>query len=68
MLNSHPSFKGLRDARYQARMDQKPINGLLLVHGLEAYSARKKVYVKALTSMIRTNSLLTLDKACSNLN
>jgi len=64
MLNSHPSFKGLRDTRYQARMDQKPINGLLMVHGLEPYSARKEIYVKAIASMIRTNKLLVLDKDC----
>ena len=65
-LNSHPAFKALRDARYQARSHQKPINGLLMVHGLEPYSARKEIYVKAIASMIRTNHLLMLDKACSN--
>ncbi len=60
-LNSHPAFKPLRDARRMARLQNQPLNGLTLVHGLEPYSARKQVYVNAIASMIRTNKLLQLD-------
>ena len=61
-LNSHPAFKPLRDARRLARLQNQPINGLLLVHGIKDYSARKEIYVKAIASMIRTNKLLPLDE------
>ncbi|HHT00062.1 MAG TPA: hypothetical protein ENK73_04305 [Thiomicrospira sp.] len=60
-LNSHPAFKSLRDARRMGRLQNQPINGLLLVNGLEHYSARKMEYVKSIASMIRTNKLLKLD-------
>jgi len=60
-LNSHPAFKALRDARRMARLQNQPVNGLVLVKGLEPYSARKEVYVNTIASMIRTNKLLQLD-------
>ncbi|MEA3404751.1 MAG: glucosaminidase domain-containing protein [Pseudomonadota bacterium] len=60
-LNSHPAFKPLRDARRMGRLQNQPINGLLLVDGLEHYSARKMEYVRSIASMIRTNKLLQLD-------
>lgn len=61
MLNSHPAFKPLRDARLSARKEQRPPNGLMLVHGLLPYSAMKHDYVDAIASMIRTNQLVLLD-------
>lgn len=61
VLNSHPAFKPLRDARRQARQTQPSVDGLTLVEGLEPYSARKQVYVKTIASMIRSNRLQQFD-------
>lgn len=67
MLNSHPAFKPLRDARRQARLNNQPINGLMLVNGLKPYSARKEVYVASLATIIRVNQLVQYDAPLAKL-
>lgn len=62
MLNNHPAFKPLRDARLKERRQNKAPTGLALVQGLEPYSALKQQYVDIIASMIRTNKLLNKDK------
>ncbi|WP_028486510.1 glucosaminidase domain-containing protein [Thiomicrorhabdus chilensis] len=62
MLNNHPAFKSLRDARLKSRKQNKAPTGLALVQGLEPYSALKQQYVDIIASMIRTNKLLNKDK------
>ncbi|WP_373016990.1 glucosaminidase domain-containing protein [Thiomicrorhabdus sp.] len=61
MLNNHPAFKPFRQLRLKARQQNKPVNGLALVDGLEPYSALKQEYVKIIASMIRVNKLTLLD-------
>lgn len=63
MLNNHPAFKPLRDARLKARKQNKAPTGLALVQGLEPYSAMKQQYVDIIASMIRTNKLVNKDKS-----
>ena len=60
-LNSHPSFKALRDIRLSLRKSNKPLEGKALSAGLLSYSERKQDYVKELNAMIRVNKLSKYD-------
>ncbi|BBN58543.1 glucosaminidase domain-containing protein [Hydrogenovibrio marinus] len=56
-LNTHASYKQLRQIRYQARNNERVPSAIDMTEGLINYSARKEVYVKALQHMIRYNKL-----------
>lgn len=56
-LNTHASYKQLRQIRFQARNNDRIPSAIDMTEGLVNYSARKKVYVKALQHMIRYNKL-----------
>jgi Bax protein len=60
-LNSHPTYKGLRDLRDLALAQGKAPNGELLAQGLIGYSERGEEYVKEIQSMIRYNKLSRFD-------
>jgi Bax protein len=56
-LNSHPSYRMLRSIRASLREAGKPLNGLALARGLEAYSAQGSDYVASVRDIIRKNRL-----------
>lgn len=60
-LNTHRTYKQLRQIRYQARKQNKTPSAIAMADGLIHYSARKEVYVKALKQMIRYNKLNRFD-------
>lgn len=61
-LNSHPAYQALRDRRARARALGVPLHALDLVRGLENYSEEGSAYVAALSELIRSNRLQTLDE------
>ena len=56
-LNSHPTYKKLRDLRANARAQNKPIHGCVLAAGLSSYSERGQHYIDEIRQMIRVNDL-----------
>jgi len=56
-LNSHATYKTLRNIRFKSRQKNQPISGTALAEGLVNYSARKHEYVEELQKMIRYNKL-----------
>lgn len=56
-LNSHPTYKKLREIRAKTRQKGQTPTGLEMAEGLVNYSERKHEYVKELQSMIRYNKL-----------
>jgi len=52
-LNTHPSYKELREIRQRLRMLNMPITGRALAEGLLYYSERRQTYVEEVKSMIR---------------
>jgi len=60
-LNSHRAYQDLRDRRARARALGVPLHALELVGGLRNYSEEGPQYVKALTELIRSNQLQSLD-------
>lgn len=56
-LNTHRTYKTLRQIRYHARQKNQKPSAIDMTEGLVNYSARKQVYVKALKHMIRYNKL-----------
>lgn len=64
-LNSHPTYKKLRELRSQARANNKPLTGTLLSDGLLSYSERGTAYIKELRAMIRVNNLSRFNQTTS---
>ena len=62
-LNSHPSYKALRELRAQSLSKGNKTSGELLAKGLLSYSIRREKYVKEIQSMIRYNKLSRFDTA-----
>jgi Bax protein len=60
-LNSHPTYKPLRELRTQSLLKDKKPSGELLAQGLLGYSIRREEYVKEIQSMIRYNKLSRFD-------
>lgn len=56
-LNTHDSYRKLREMRAELRQRNQPLSGALLAIGLESYSARGETYVREVQSMIRQNGL-----------
>ncbi len=56
-LNSHRSYKELREIRANLRSSGRLISGIKLAQGLSKYSERGEHYVKELTQMIKQNRL-----------
>lgn len=57
-LNTHRTYKKLREIRAKTRQKGQSPTGLEMAEGLVNYSARKHEYVKELQSMIRYNKLV----------
>lgn len=60
-LNSHPTYRKLRDLRSTEMAKQGYPTGINLAAGLEGYSERGHEYIKEIRSMIRFNKLDQLD-------
>lgn len=52
-LNTHPSYRSLRDIRAGLRQRQAELDGLALADGLRLYSQRREAYVNEIKAMIR---------------
>lgn len=61
-LNTFPSYLDLRLIRKSLRDSSRPIDGISLTEGLNAYSERGEDYVDELQAMIHYNELLERDK------
>ena len=60
-LNSHPTYKSLRDIRAKIRAAGKTISGSELAQGLLKYSTRGQAYIDEVQGMIRINKLAQFD-------
>lgn len=56
-INTHPAYRDVRILRVQARLQNQPLTGMVMVAGLEAYSGRGQDYIEELRSIIRVNRL-----------
>lgn len=65
-LNSHPTYKPLRELRTQSIANGNKPSGELLAKGLLGYSIRREEYVKEIQSMIRYNKLSRFDTVISD--
>lgn len=61
-LNTHYTYKELRNIRDELYEKDKLITGMELAEGLSGYSERGEEYVKELQSMIRVNKLVEFDR------
>lgn len=52
-LNTHPSYRNLRQIRQMLRLRNKPITGAALAEGLLFYSERRQAYIEEVKSMIQ---------------
>lgn len=55
LLNTQPTYRELRELRYQQRLRGEPLDGLKLAAGLDKYSAKGKDYVSLVRNLIRQN-------------
>ena len=60
-LNTHPSYKRLRQARAELRDLGKPLDSLILVRFLNEYAETGEKYVEVLTQIIKQNELKDFD-------
>lgn len=56
-LNTHSSYRDLRELRARLREQNRPLTGSRLAEGLDRYSERGAVYVREVQSMIQQNGL-----------
>ena len=56
-LNTHPSYKGFREKRQEARDRNKKPSGIDLIDELESYAETGKEYTKILKQIIEQNNL-----------
>jgi Bax protein len=56
-LNTHAAYREFRDLRAQLRRSGKPLSGVLLADGLNAYSTRNSDYIADVRAVIRANGL-----------
>ncbi len=62
-LNTHAAYSSLREMRRDMREQGRPLDAIVLAHGLTAYSERGPLYVSELHEIIRQNSLELLDRS-----
>jgi Bax protein len=62
-LNTHSSYKNLRQARAELRDRNKPLDSLILVKYLNEYAETGEKYVEVLTQIIKQNNLKDFDDA-----
>ena len=62
-LNTHPAYRGFRDARARLRHEQKPLDSIALAGTLLRYSERGRAYVDDVRAIIRSNHLEPFDDA-----
>ena len=62
-LNTHSSYKNLRQARAELRDSEIPLDSLVLVKFLDEYAETGKKYVEVLTQIIKQNDLKDFDDA-----
>ena len=62
-LNTHSSYRKLRQARAELRDSGKPLNSLILVKFLNEYAETGEKYVEVLTQIINQNKLKDFDDA-----
>jgi len=56
-LNSHPTYKVVRQLRAQARAENNAIHGCVLAAGLSKYAERGQHYIEEIRQLIRVNDL-----------
>lgn len=61
-VNTHPSYRELRNIRAELRYLGLPASSQDLVWGLESYSSRGEEYIRELTEMIQYNNLNQYDR------
>jgi len=54
-LNTHPAYRSFRTRRYALRLQGMPLDGTILVPGLEQYSERREEYVQQIREMMEQN-------------
>ena len=62
-LNTNRSYEDLRELRAAMRMQDMPLNSIILARGLTRYSERGQAYVSELQDIIRINRLGMLDNS-----
>lgn len=62
-LNTHSAYRELRDLRAQLRRSDRPLSGVQLADGLNAYSTRNSEYIADVRSIIRANNLSRANQA-----
>lgn len=62
-LNTHRAYTQFRQMRASLRAQDKPVDSMMLVNALGAYSERGEDYVRTIRSLIRVNSLSDFDRA-----
>jgi Bax protein len=60
-INRHPAYQRVRDERSALRKADKTLDSLVMVRGLDKYSARGHAYIEELQSMIRYNKIKRFD-------
>ncbi|WP_020209838.1 glucosaminidase domain-containing protein [Gilvimarinus chinensis] len=66
-INTHKTYRELRNIRARARNSDSDISGLNLIKGLNGYSSRGAVYVQELGELIRYNQFAKLDAPTAEL-
>lgn len=61
-LNTHPAYAAFRARRGEMRRANRLLDATALAGGLEAYSVRRKAYIRTVRAIIRTNALADLDR------
>jgi Bax protein len=56
-LNTHEAYRELRELRARLRRGDRPLNGVTLASGLDAYSTRNDAYIDDVRAIIRANDL-----------
>ncbi len=62
-LNTHSSYKNLRNARTKLRNESKPLDSLILSRHLDKYAETGSKYIEVLQKIIEQNKLKDFDEA-----
>ena len=62
-LNTHSSYRAFREARAKLRDQNKNLDSLILVDGLNKYAETGEKYVDVLRKIIKQNNLKDFDDA-----
>lgn len=62
-VNTNAAYADLRELRGDMRHLGRPLDAMVLAHGLLQYSERGHVYIGELQTLIRQNNLLALDRS-----